>query len=186
MERRENQRVMLTKRLIRESLIRLMVQESVHKISIRMLCEDAGVNRSTFYKYYGSQYDVLAEVEAEFIAGIQDTLADGDNSSASSARKLNIICAYIEQNISLVKLLIDNNITQDFPTRLFRLPQIRATIADRLAGRYDSESQDYIYAFLINGCYQLIQEWLKREDRKPFTQVALLMQELIDRICGAE
>ncbi|WP_186564557.1 TetR/AcrR family transcriptional regulator [Lawsonibacter celer] len=186
MERRENQRVMLTKRLIRESLIRLMVQESVHKISIRMLCEDAGVNRSTFYKYYGSQYDVLAEVEAEFIAGIQDTLEDGDNSSASSARKLNIICAYIEQNISLVKLLIDNNITQDFPTRLFRLPQIRATIADRLAGRYDSESQDYIYAFLINGCYQLIQEWLKREDRKPFTQVALLMQELIDRICGAE
>lgn len=85
MERRENQRVMLTKRLIRESLIRLMVQESVHKISIRMLCEDAGVNRSTFYKYYGSQYDVLAEVEAEFIAGIQDTLEDGDNSSASSA-----------------------------------------------------------------------------------------------------
>ena len=58
MEKRENQRIMLSKRLIKESLTRLLASESIHKISVRMLCEEAGINRSTFYKYYGSQYDV--------------------------------------------------------------------------------------------------------------------------------
>ena len=65
MEQRENQRVRLSKRLIKESLTRLLQTESIHKVSIRTLCEEAGVNRSTFYKYYGSQYDVLEELEAE-------------------------------------------------------------------------------------------------------------------------
>lgn len=184
MEKRENQRVMLSKRLIKESLIRLMSQDSIHKISIRTLCEEAGINRSTFYKYYGSQYDVLAEIEAEFIAGIQETLDDGDSSAKSSARKLNTICAYIEQNIGLVQLLIGNNVNHDFPAKLFSLPQIRATLAERLAGHYDAESQDYIYSFLISGCYQMIQEWLRREQRKPFSEVATLMNELIERVCG--
>ena len=51
MEGRENQRVMLTRRLIKESLTGLLAEESIHKISIRALCERAGINRSTFYKY---------------------------------------------------------------------------------------------------------------------------------------
>ena len=182
--KRENQRVMLSKRLIKESLIRLMAQQSIHKISIRTLCEEAEINRSTFYKYYGSQYDVLADIEGEFITEIRRTLDDGDDSPAASSRKLREICAYIEQNMELVQLLIGNNVNQDFPERLFSLPQIRATIFQRLAGRYDEESLGYIYAFLINGCYQMLQEWLRREGHKSFTEFALLMEQLIDRVCG--
>ena len=41
MEKRENQRVMLTRRLIQESLTRLLARESIHKVSIRSLCEEA-------------------------------------------------------------------------------------------------------------------------------------------------
>ena len=36
MEKRENQRIMLSKRLIKESLTRLLASESIHKISVRM------------------------------------------------------------------------------------------------------------------------------------------------------
>ena len=186
MEKRENQRVMLTRRLIRESLIRLMSDESIHKISIRTLCEEAGINRSTFYKYYGSPYDVLTEIENEFISQVEAALDDGDNTPASAGHKLRAICAYVEQNVVLVQLLFGNNINQDFPKKLFNLPQIRATIAERLAGRYDAESQDYIYAFFVNGCYQMIQDWLRRDPHKPLTEMAMLILELVDRICGTE
>ena len=75
MEQRENQRVRLSKRLIKESLTRLLQTESIHKVSIRTLCEEAGVNRSAFYKYYGSQYDVLEELEADVIRQICGSLA---------------------------------------------------------------------------------------------------------------
>ena len=70
MARQENQRVMLTRRLIREGLMELLKTESIHKISVRALCEGAGINRSTFYRYYGSQYDVLAEMEEQVLGDV--------------------------------------------------------------------------------------------------------------------
>lgn len=184
MEKRENQRVMLSKRLIKESLTRLLITESIHKISIRTLCEEAGINRSTFYKYYGSQYDVLAEMEDDLIGSVRDTLDDGDSSAASTGKKMEAICSYFERNMAQVRVLVGNNVDPDFPGKLFALPQIRQMILERLGDRYDQEDQDYVYTFLINGCYRLIQEWISRDSHKSFGQIALLIQELIDRVCG--
>lgn len=181
-ERRENQRVMLSKRLIKESLMRLLAKESLHKISIRMLCEEAGVNRSTFYKYYGSQYDVLAEMEADMIGSVRCTLEDGGVDGASG-EKLEMICAYFERHMDSVQALVGNNVDPDFPERLFNMPQIRQLILERMGDRYDAEEQDYVYAFLVNGCYRLLREWLSRDSRKSFSEVAHLMEDLIDRVC---
>jgi len=40
---------MLTKRLIKESLIRLLTTEGVYKISIRSLCEEAQINCANLF-----------------------------------------------------------------------------------------------------------------------------------------
>ena len=55
----ENQRVYLSKKLLENALISLLKQKSLYKISIRELCEVASINRSTFYKYFSSQFDLL-------------------------------------------------------------------------------------------------------------------------------
>lgn len=183
MEKRENQRVMLSKRLIKDSLTRLLATESIHKVSIRTLCEDAGINRSTFYKYYGSQYDVLAEMEADLIGSIADMLNDGDG-VIPDKKKLEAICSYFERNMDFVQRLIGNNVDPDFPDKLFSLPPIRQMLVDRLSVHYDGESLSYVYTFLVNGCYRLVQEWLSREERVSFKEIAFLMWELIDKVCA--
>ncbi|MCC8090140.1 MAG: TetR/AcrR family transcriptional regulator, partial [Oscillospiraceae bacterium] len=63
MNKKENQRVMLTKRLLKDALIRLLNGKSIDEISVTELCRESGINRSTFYHHYGSPYDVLAERE---------------------------------------------------------------------------------------------------------------------------
>lgn len=184
MEKRENQRVMLSRRLIKESLVRLLAQESIHRISIRALCEEAGINRSTFYKYYGSQYDVLTEMEEEMIGSVRDTLEDGLMDAASSRKKMEAICAYFEEHMASVRVLVGSNADPEFPERLFSLPQIKQIIIGRLKDSYAPEDLSYVYTFLVSGCYRLIQEWVARENQKPFTEVAMLLCELIDKICG--
>ena len=182
-EKRENQRVMLSKRLIKDSLTRLLATESIHKVSIRSLCEDAGINRSTFYKYYGSQYDVLAEMEADLIGSISNLL--NENSATIPDKKtLEAICSYFERNMDFVQRLIGNNVDPGFPERLFNLPQIRQILMDRLSVHYDGERLGYVYVFLINGCYRLVQEWLAQEERMTFKEAAFLMWELIDKVCA--
>ena len=180
MEQRENQRIMLSKRLIKESLIARLGQEGIHKISIRALCEEAGINRSTFYKHYGSQYDVLAEIEEDLIRSIQATLSENDMGVMIAA-----ICAYIEQNVSMIALLISNNVDPEFPARLFSLPQLKQMIVARLARHYDAATCEQIYAFLISGCYRLVEEWLCQPERQPLEEIVLLMEQLIDRICSS-
>ena len=71
MEEKVNQRVMLSKRLLKESLIRQLKEESIYKISVRELCEQAGINRTTFYKYYGSPFDLLKDIEDDLLRSVQ-------------------------------------------------------------------------------------------------------------------
>ena len=52
MEKNENQRIKLTKRLLKESLLKLLTEKNIKKISVSELCQTAGINRSTFYNHY--------------------------------------------------------------------------------------------------------------------------------------
>ncbi len=63
---KESQRVRLTRRLLKESLFELLKNKSISKISVSELCVKAGINRTTFYAHYGSQYDVLQDIGKEY------------------------------------------------------------------------------------------------------------------------
>ena len=139
MERRENQRVMLTKRLIQESLTELLKTEGIHKISVRALCEGAGINRSTFYRYYGSQYDVLTEMEEEVLQDVAYLLRQDPVSS--DREKLEAICAYFERHMDSVRVLVGNNVDPEFPRKLFGMPLVREMIFERMGPDVDEEMQ---------------------------------------------
>ena len=181
MERRENQRVMLTKRLIQESLTELLKTEGIHKISVRALCEGAGINRSTFYRYYGSQYDVLTEMEEEVLQDVAYLLRQ--DPASSDREKLEAICAYFERHMDSVRVLVGNNVDPEFPRKLFGMPLVREMIFERMGPDVDEEMQRYIYIFLINGAYHLVQEWIDCDSQRPFKEIAYLLEELIDRLC---
>ena len=70
MDKHENQRVRLTKKLFRDSLIALLRKKKIYQITVSELCAAAELNRSSFYKHYGNVYDVLAELEEDFLAQI--------------------------------------------------------------------------------------------------------------------
>jgi AcrR family transcriptional regulator len=42
-----------------------MKEKSVLNITIKEICEHAGLSRSTFYTYYSDQYDLLRQIEEE-------------------------------------------------------------------------------------------------------------------------
>ena len=181
MARQENQRVMLTRRLIREGLMELLKTESIHKITVRALCEGAGINRSTFYRYYGSQYDVLAEMEEQVLGDVGALLQQAP--SATDRETLEAICAYFEQHMDSVRVMVSNNVDPEFPRKLFGMPQVRDMILARLDPAADAEQQNYLYIFLVNGAYHLVREWIDNDRGRPFKEIAYLLEDIIDRLC---
>ncbi len=81
MEKKENQRIMLTKQLLQTAFLKLLQLKPIHAISIRELCTEAGINRTTFYYHYGSQYDLLADISGRFLDSIARCLKDADGNS---------------------------------------------------------------------------------------------------------
>ncbi|WP_099467615.1 TetR/AcrR family transcriptional regulator [Konateibacter massiliensis] len=52
-------RVLKTLENIDSSLLGLLTRMPFHKITVDMICKEARINRSTFYKYYFDKYDLL-------------------------------------------------------------------------------------------------------------------------------
>ena len=69
-----DQRVRLTQHLLKNALVQLMQEQHISKISIRAICEFAGINRSTFYVHYTDQYDLLNKVEQEAMDNLKKYL----------------------------------------------------------------------------------------------------------------
>ena len=55
----QDHRSRITLMLIRKALMELLRQKPIQAISIKELCESAGINRGTFYAHYTDMYDLL-------------------------------------------------------------------------------------------------------------------------------
>ena len=61
-ERKEDARVVRTRRDLRAAMAALMEKRPFDKISVSEVCATAAVNRMTFYKHYRDKYDLLNDV----------------------------------------------------------------------------------------------------------------------------
>ena len=64
---KDNRRVKMTKKLIKDALIDLMDKKTINKITVKEICQYADINRSTFYLHYTDQYALLEEIENDTI-----------------------------------------------------------------------------------------------------------------------
>ena len=62
---RENQRIAITKRMLKESILEILKKKDLDAINITELCREAGINRATFYRHYEIPRDVLMEIQRD-------------------------------------------------------------------------------------------------------------------------
>ena len=67
MEYREDLRIVRTRKLLSATLLDMMEENSIEKISVIDLCKRAMVNRATFYAHYTDPTDLLQSIERELI-----------------------------------------------------------------------------------------------------------------------
>lgn len=75
-EETQDRRIKRTKMLLQNALVDLMLEKAVGKISVKELTQQADVNRSTFYLHYLDIYDMLEQMENEFVETIQGFFHD--------------------------------------------------------------------------------------------------------------
>ena len=61
-------RIQYTKKVLKESLLVILQDKPISKVSIKEVCDHAGLNRGTFYLHYHEPNDLLKEIEEDFIS----------------------------------------------------------------------------------------------------------------------
>ena len=91
----EDKRTQYSKMALNNSLIKLLKKKPLHKIKIKEICEDAQVNRSTFYRYYGNQfYQCNSILEDFFLDTLQYLIHTDDQWSEESFETVEHYCNY--------------------------------------------------------------------------------------------
>jgi hypothetical protein len=178
----ENQRVRLSKELLRKSLTELLFKKSIHKISVREICERAEINRTTFYKYYGSQYDLLADMENEVLTEIEGYLSTSGNSIENGFTQLDRIVNFVGEHPELCQILFNNNVDPKFPQKLFNLPSIRHILTSHLQTRYGSDNHEYVFSLIVNGGFSVIKDWINKGNRESPEEISGILKTTISRL----
>ncbi|MGM9618884.1 MAG: TetR/AcrR family transcriptional regulator [Oscillospiraceae bacterium] len=179
------QRTALTKQRIHSAFLALLKQKSIRQISIRELCEKAGVNRTTFYNHYGSQYDVLAEIADGYLGEIARTIENADVRDKESVHsRVALVLRFMRENAELSSMLVNNNIDESFAQRLFSLPKIGDMLQTALADIRDEKVKAATIAFAIHGSYRVLQDWINDPEPASPDEEAELILGLAGGTCG--
>ncbi len=178
MEKKEDRRVTMTRRMLKDALTEMLRETDIYHVSIRELCQRADINRTTFYKYYGSQFDLLSDMENDMLTFLSQTITEHE---AEPVKIIETACVYMENHLEFGRLIINNNVDPIFPQKLFSLAAVRAAALNKYAGKMDEAMMEYLYNYITYGAYRIICVWLNKEQREPPEQIAQFLIELIQR-----
>lgn len=178
-----DRRIKYTNLLLRESLVRLMQATPISKISVKMLCDSADINRSTFYAHYTDPYDLLRKLEQEVMAEINEYINAQDTSERSefTTQILIHILEYAAKNSELVKVLLSENSDSKFQEDIMTLAQRKLIESVQNAQNLDPRISEYLQCFIVSAAIRVIEKWLLDGMIEPPQQMAELISKLLMR-----
>ncbi|MDL2293364.1 TetR/AcrR family transcriptional regulator [Ruminococcaceae bacterium OttesenSCG-928-D13] len=182
MERKkEDRRVRITKQAIRESLVELMGRQPISKISVKMICEAADINRSTFYAHYKDQYALLHAVQGEVIGEVKAQIFSARFFGASGGA-MDVLVRILEygcENAALVKVLLSENGDASFQSELMQLAHEKFLAELEGERSLPPRTLQYLNEFAVGGLLSIMRRWLETDCADEPEMIADLMMKLL-------
>ena len=154
-----NRRVQMTKNMIKDALFELLEKKALQKISVRELCEKADINRATFYKYYADVFDLMDEVNRDFMHEANDAIGEGGDNFRD--RMINMM-RFAEKKKEVCKLILANSSNNDFLKEIIEQPLIARSITESFQDER-LKKNPYLTEFIVFGCYHVMLDWIKKD-----------------------
>lgn len=172
----ENQRITLTKRLLKEGLLRLLQKKDIEKISVSELCVESGINRATFYRHYQIPLDVLKDIQQDFI-NEADLFPKEPKSLQDMADQFERICKYLKEHENVMKTLFRCSTDKDFADVLESY--CKKFLDAKYGNVLDKDSIRLIVHGLAGGAYGVMKTWLLEDVQKTPKEMGELLVRFI-------
>lgn len=175
-------RVTLTRRLLKEGLLRCLQDKPLSKITVADLCRESGVHRGTFYNHYETPSDILRDVAWEYASRLQ-AIYEGNRSLGGDKALVACLTMLAGQRDEL-KILFSENAENN-------LAGCGLEIVHDLLRRQNSTKPDAVEVQRFDGddflrmiitssaTFGLILIWISQDVPKTPEEIAALLRETI-------
>lgn len=181
-----------------QAFLKLLEQKDMEYITVKEICEAAGVNRSTFYLHYETIGELLAEsvqymneqflehmkLRGEvFVSRIRDCPLD--ELYLVTPAYLTPYLEYIAQNKRLFRTALKNSGSLGLDRIYSRMMRhVFTPILERF--QIAEPDRPYMVAFYIHGLMAILSEWLKHDCADSIPHVCAVMERCVMGECGKQ
>ena len=174
-----DRRTKYTKKVIKDTLIKLLSEKDINKITVSEICQEADINRATFYRYYVDIYDLLNNIEKDFEKELKDAYHPETEDQKTvfffSKAMLNVFL----DNKDLVRILFTTN------NNIYFLNTILEVAYEKCREKWQKdlpelseEDMEYAAIFIFNGALGVVNFWVKNDFDKDINEVSEIIESL--------
>lgn len=178
MNTKENRRVHYTKAALKRSLLTILKEKSIDKITVKEICQLADLNRGTFYAYYGSPSELLSQIEDEFYVDILASVTAFGEPNDVVTIFTQALTAFKEKS-ELSSVIFGENGDREFLVKLVNIARPLCLAAwDIISPETPEKDKEMSYDFLSYGCMHVIRRWLQNGMREEPREVAQFLRDI--------
>lgn len=174
-----------------KAFLSLLEKKDFEYISIKEVCEHAGVNRSTFYLHYETTRDLLGEtleyINSQFLGYFKaDAAATIDKISNGNLEEfvfitpgyLNPYLKFIKDYKNLFAAALTRPESFDTNTAFQKMSEhLFNPVMERFC--FPREERNYVLLFYIKGIMGIVTEWLRKDCTEPIEDIAGIIMRCI-------
>ncbi len=171
-------RVVYTLKVVKENFIKLLKEYAINKITVKKLCDEAGINRATFYRYYEDVFDLYNKLKDEMVESffIEHTESDPYDLEGD----LSWLLLKIKENADAVDAFAKQNDVADIIIKLCRKNyHYFNDYVEKCYPEINKDERVSTYYYISSGCTGVISEWMNNGMKKSEKDVAALLKKLL-------
>lgn len=174
-KKKDDRRVLKTKRALINGLSELLAKKDIHQITIQELVDKVDIHRSTFYSHYQDIYDLYEQLECSVINDLGAILTS--HNAEPSLSFYSFIFQYIIENKQICCMLFGEKRDGRFLSKLNLLIEKKCLEIWLNEWNYEKKTKEleYYVHYHVQGCMAMISMWVQSD----FT---FSMDELIKNI----
>ena len=167
---KNNRRTRYTRQAIKDSFLQLLAEKDPSKITVTEICQQADINRGTFYQHFRDPADLFSQIEQDLLDKILPILAMRPKDHLEAW--LNRFIEVLQENAVVGRLILKDY--QDSRLLAITFNEVHDLAISEFRQRFqedDPQLLEYYFAYFVKGTIGTILQWL--EDGSPVPAQAL-------------
>lgn len=186
MNKKDDLRVIKTRKLIYQTLLELMKEKTFEEIKVSDICSKAMINRSTFYAHYEDKYelliDFLSNLKEEFARELNDSCKENLSIREYYIRLISLFLDHIDSKRDVYNSIMVNNRSS------IMMDILLSVVNDDILKRFKENDinlkvpTEVISKFYLGGVINIGMEWLSNSNKYTKEEILDYLELLIPDI----